>query len=118
MSDERYRQRGASRERHLRGRDGDGSRIDAIFSVEFKAKLLSLVSDGATGVVLDVADVEFIDSRGLEAIIAVLKQLGPSGETALCGTQEPVKHMLRLTRMDRVFHLCDAPEEAFDLISG
>ena len=93
-------------------------RIDASRSEEFIARLLSLVCDGVARVVLDISDVEFIDTSGLGAIIATLEELAPNGEIALCGTQESVKSMLRLTRMDRVFHLCEAPEAAFDLISG
>ena len=93
-------------------------RIDASRSEEFKARLFSLVCDGVAGLVLDISDVEFIDSSGLGAIIATLEELAPNGEIALCGTRESVKSILRLTRMDCVFHHCEAPEAAFDLISG
>jgi anti-sigma B factor antagonist len=47
--------------------------------------------------------VEFLDSSGLGAVIAVMKMLGPERRLELAALGPAVERVVRLTRMDTVF---------------
>ena len=79
------------------------SRIDAASAVEFKDTMRELVEDGPERVVLDLANVEFVDSSGLGAIVAVMKLLGPTRKLELASLSVGVAKVFSLTRMDSVF---------------
>ncbi|WIJ23779.1 STAS domain-containing protein [Devosia sp. RR2S18] len=87
-------------------------RLDAGKAPLFKERIGSLIEDGASRLVLDLRDVEFIDSSGLGVIVSCLKRLGPAGNLAIAGASSPVKRLFTLTRMDRVFSMHDTPEAA------
>ncbi len=78
-------------------------RLDASRAPAFRAEMLQLVQQGESRIVLDLADVDFIDSSGLGALVSVLKALGARGSLAVCGAGTSVVNLLKLTRMDRVF---------------
>lgn len=79
------------------------SRIDAAGAIAFKEALRGL-TDGFDGaVILDLANVDFIDSSGLGAIVAAMKQLGGERRLHLAGLTPNVDRVFRLTRMDMVF---------------
>ena len=61
---------------------------------------------------LDLGQVEFIDSSGLGVVVSVLKRLGPSGNLAIANANSAVRRLFSLTRMDRVFTLYDSPQAA------
>jgi anti-sigma B factor antagonist len=78
-------------------------RLDAVIAVSFREALLERIEQGQHKIVLDLSNVGFLDSSGLGAVVAVLKQLGQQGCLYLCGVTPAVMAVLRLTRMDRVF---------------
>lgn len=78
------------------------SRLDASIAIQFKEVFRSLTAGGGD-VILDLTDVEFLDSSGLGAIVAVYKALGPDRHMALAGLQPPVDKVMTLTRMNTVF---------------
>lgn len=66
---------------------------------------------------LDLSEVDFIDSSGLGAIVSSLKAVGKQGNLIICGIGETVLSLFRLTRMDRVFQIVSSPEEAVRALS-
>lgn len=85
----------------------DQNRIDAACAIQFKDQMRQLTQPGAPRVVLDLAQVAFIDSSGLGAIVAAMKALGPAQTLELSGLTETVKKVFRLTRMDTIFIIHD-----------
>lgn len=79
------------------------SRIDAAVAIEFKEAMRTTTDGGDQTVVLDLSEVQFIDSSGLGAIVAAMKHMGPSRKLALAGLTPTVEKVFRLTRMDSVF---------------
>jgi len=78
-------------------------RIDSAVAIRFKDRLREVTADGPARVVLDLAEVDFLDSSGLGAVVAIMKLLGPDRTLELCGLTPNVDKVFRLTRMDRVF---------------
>ncbi len=87
-------------------------RIDAAAAVEFKDSMRGMVEDGPGRVVLDLGDVDSIDSSGLGAIVAIMKMIGPDRKLELCALSNKVKTVFRLTRMDAVVTIHNALEDA------
>lgn len=78
-------------------------RIDASMAVGFKSKLMEEIAEGHTKIILDLSEVDFIDSSGLGVMVSVLKQVSPEGGVKLFGVKEGVKSILELTRLDKAF---------------
>ena len=81
------------------------ARVDAAVALRFKEALNSAAGDAAVRVVVDMAAVQFLDSSGLGALVAAMKQLGAGRRLELAGLSAGVERVFRLTRMDRVFVL-------------
>lgn len=79
------------------------NRIDAAVAIEFKDAMRASTDGGSETVVLDLSEVQFIDSSGLGAIVAAMKHMGQSRQLALAGLTPTVEKVFRLTRMDSVF---------------
>ena len=93
-------------------------RLDAHLSVTFKQAVSDLIAEGSRHIVVDLAEVEFIDSSGLGALVAILKSLGDEGTLILTSLCQPVAAMFRLTRMDKVFAIYSTPAAACDALSA
>jgi anti-sigma B factor antagonist len=78
-------------------------RIDAASAIQFKERMRDLTQTADQRVVLDLARVQFLDSSGLGAIVAVKKLLGPDRTLELSGLTPTVEKVFRLTRMDTIF---------------
>lgn len=87
-------------------------RIDAATAIQFKEKLRDITQAGPDRVVLDLARVQFLDSSGLGAIVAVKKLLGPDRVLELAGLTPTVEKVFRLTRMDSIFTIHPSVEVA------
>lgn len=87
-------------------------RIDAAVAVRFKDKMLELTEHDAKRVILDLSNVEFLDSSGLGAVVGSMKQLGRSRTLDLAGLTPTVEKVFRITRMDRVFRIFENTEAA------
>ncbi len=90
------------------------SKIDASVAVEFRKKMLELVEKGENRLVLDLEEVEFIDSSGLGALVSVLKHSGPDGTIKLFAVKDAVRSIFELTRLDRVFAIHISEEGAVE----
>jgi anti-sigma B factor antagonist len=80
-------------------------RIAADIAPRFKAHLSEYISEGNRSIVLDLANVTFIDSSGLGALVSSLKAMGKDGDLVVSGARGSVASMFKLTRMDKVFRM-------------
>jgi len=94
------------------------TRIDAAAAIRFKDAMRAATGDGPDHVVLDLSGVAFVDSSGLGAIVAAMKQMGPGRRLDLAGLTPDVAKVFRLTRMDTVFVIHDSAEDPGRLATG
>lgn len=80
-------------------------RIDAASAIKFKDGIRNLTQGAPDRVLLDLAQVEFLDSSGLGAIVACMKALGNGMTLELAALQPPVERVFHLTRMNTVFKI-------------
>jgi anti-sigma B factor antagonist len=79
--------------------------LDAVAAKEVKTRLLGLPVDGITRVVIDLGPVEFIDSSGVGALLALCKRLPAGAVVQLTRVQAEVRTVLELLRLHRVFEI-------------
>ncbi len=91
------------------------ARLDAQQAIGFKEGLLRLVEGGDRQLILDLNYVEFMDSSGLGAVVAILKRLGFHGVLVICNAHQAVSELFRLTRMDKVIQLVGTRADALTL---
>ena len=82
-------------------------RLDAAVAISFKDAVRSAAQEPGTPVILDMSNVEFLDSSGLGALVAVMKRLGAERPLELAALSPAVTRVFRLTRMDSVFTIND-----------
>jgi len=93
-------------------------RLDASAAGDFKHRMLAITERGDRRILVDLSQVEFIDSSGLGAFISVLKTLGGQGFLGICHARETVASVFKLTRIDRVLPLFPNQDEAVASLQG
>ncbi|MEP5631232.1 MAG: STAS domain-containing protein [Tateyamaria sp.] len=91
-------------------------RLTALNAKTFKDEVAALINGGATQIVIDFQEVNFLDSSGLGALVGVLKKIGHRGDLVVAGLNSDVQQMFRICRMDRVFTVYSNAEEALRMM--
>lgn len=76
--------------------------LNASVAPRLHERLERLAGDGHRFVLLNLKDVEFVDSAALGVIVSGLKLVAGHGALMLCGARDTVRAKLEVTRMDRV----------------
>lgn len=85
------------------------ARLDAAIATAFKDRMREILPEAGGKVILDLSQVNFMDSSGLGAVIAVLKAMPDGHELQLAGLTPNVERVFRLTHMNSVFKIIDMP---------
>ncbi len=95
-------------------------RFDARNAQTVKETLKQLVDSGTTHLIVDLAQVPFIDSAGLAALVSALKLTRRAGgNVLLSGVQPQARTVFSLTMLDQVFTIHPSVEAAVQsLIAG
>ena len=89
-----------------------GEQLDASNAKDFKRDIAPLLEPRGK-IVLDLAQLRFVDSSGLGAILSCLRQLNAGGgDLKLCGMSKPVRALFELVRMHKIFDIYGTKEEA------
>ena len=86
--------------------------LDGATTNELKNQVTEVIRQGADIVLLDMKGVNFMNSSGIGALVAILKMVrAKEKQLYLCGLTDQVKMIFQLTKMDRVFkHFVDPGE--------
>ena len=91
-------------------------RIDLAVSPDLQRQLLGLVHNGHIRLLVDLSDVELIDSSGLGALVTAFEAARDSGgDLEIMSPREQVALVLELTNLHRVLRVV---EPADDIIDG
>lgn len=89
-----------------------GNNLEANNAQAFKDAMAPVIQ-AHHRIVLDMGQLQFIDSSGLGAILSCLKQLhARNGVIKLCNVSKPIQSLFDIVRMNRVFSIYDIKEAA------
>jgi anti-sigma B factor antagonist len=87
--------------------------VDLYSAPRLKERLAELTVSGRSRITVNLEGVEFMDSTGLGVLIGALKRCREAeGTLALAAPREPVRKVLSITGLDRVFPVHDSVEQA------
>ncbi len=93
-------------------------RIDLQSGIALNEKMSQIASDVNQLWVIDLAEVNFMDSSGLVPLVNGLKTARQNGcRLVLCNVKTPVRLVLELTQLDSVFEIFDSYEQAVDVVN-
>jgi len=108
-----------SRDEGIRTVVGVGGEIDVYTAPKLREQIVKLVDDGRYHLVIDMEDVEFLDSTGLGVLVGGLKRArAHDGSLRLVCTQERILKIFRITGLTKVFPIHASLEEALAAQSG
>jgi anti-sigma B factor antagonist len=87
--------------------------VDALTSPRVHEALSALIAAGHLRVLVDLANVSFIDSSGLTALVVAHRHLDEiNGELQIVAVPEPVAHLFSVTGLDERFRIYPSVEGA------
>lgn len=87
--------------------------VDIYTSPALRTALSDVTGDGCGMVIVDLAEVPFIDSSGLGVLVGALRRVRESdGELRIVSGHDTVVKILRITGLDKVFALYSTLDEA------
>jgi anti-sigma B factor antagonist len=94
-------------------------RMDAENADRFEHTCEEWVGRGATRILADLTDLQYVSSAGLSGFLAVSKALQPkSGSLILCGLHGLPRQVFEMTRLILLFSVFDTTEAALASLPG
>lgn len=88
-------------------------RIDAESSASVRDSIFEIVDQGAEAIIVDLNQVDFMDSSGLSTLVSGHKLITKrQGWLCICNPNAQIRTALRLTMLDRVLPIFDSVEAA------
>ncbi|MEM6308220.1 MAG: STAS domain-containing protein, partial [Pseudomonadota bacterium] len=81
----------------------DGPRLDSPNALDFKEALRKVAETTDVNMIVDMRHVEFMDSSGLGALVAVSKLMPAPHQMIFANLQPLVARVFELTHLNRVF---------------
>jgi len=90
--------------------------VDVYTSPRVRTAMLSLLDSGCSSLIVDLSEVDYLDSSGLGILVAGLKRAREhSGEVFLVSPKPRIVHVLEVTGLDKVFRILGSVDEAVEL---
>ena len=87
--------------------------LDMATVEEVRRMLASLIDRGQSRLLMDLTGVGYIDSSGMGALVAAMKQArAAGGDVRLCGLQDDVRGIFDMTRLSRAMSIHPTRQEA------
>jgi anti-anti-sigma factor len=94
-------------------------RLDITTAWQFRLKLQECISKLSRHIVVNLGQVNFIDSSGLTSLVAGMRDADRvKGSFRICNVHPEAKLVFEVTMMDTVFEIFDTEEEALEGIQG
>ncbi len=87
--------------------------LDAYTSARFREVMVDAIEDGGANLIVSMANVEYIDSSGLGALVGGLKRSSErNGKIVIVCAQPQVRKVFEITGLEKVFPLFESEEQA------
>ena len=80
---------------------------------DLRQAVVKAVADGCRGLILDISDLDFVDSFGIGAVVGALKRLRQrGGELALVCPSRRIRRVFEICDLDRIIGFHDSVDGA------
>lgn len=87
--------------------------VDVYTAPKLKSHILDLIDSGHYNIVVDLNQVDFMDSSGLGVLVGGLKRVGPhKGTIKLVCNRPNVLKIFKITGLNKVFQIFDGVDQA------
>jgi anti-sigma B factor antagonist len=94
-----------------------GGEIDVYTVPMFKKAISEAIDRGHRHLLIDLADVTYMDSSGFGTLLGATKRLRPyGGSLSLIGCNEVITRMLKITRLDTIFAMYETEGQATEAV--
>ena len=96
-----------------------GNVLTGIYNSEIVNTITDLINDGSTKMVVQLAEVKFINSNGLNLLLNILTKYRKSGgEIALSNVPQELTRLLVMTKLNSIFIDRPTIEEAVEFLNS
>jgi len=89
--------------------------VDLYSSPQVRKKILSLITKSNKNLLVDLAEVTYMDSSGVATLVEALQLTNKnSGTLRLYSLRDAIKDVFELSRLDKVFNIYENEEQAFE----
>ncbi len=82
--------------------------VDLAHSPSLRHRLMEVIATGPSKLILNLADVPYMDSSGVATLVEALQQCrGRDATLVLAAMQTRVRSVFEIARLDTVFTICD-----------
>lgn len=87
--------------------------VDVYTAPDLKGQIINLLDNNITKVIVDLTDVDYLDSTALGVLIGGLKRLRErEGSLDLVCPNPRIRRIFEITGLDKIFDIHQTPEEA------
>ena len=93
--------------------------IDIYTTPQFKEALTAAIQEGTPGIIVNMAQVNYMDSSGFGSLLSATKKLRPvNGNLHLVACNDAIMRMLQITRLNTIFGVYHTEDEALESIAA
>ena len=87
--------------------------IDIYTTPQFKEAVTAAISENKPAIIINMAQVTYMDSSGFGTLLSATKRLKPiDGALYLTGCNDAIQRMLQITRLNTIFGVYASEDEA------
>lgn len=92
--------------------------LDVSQAAKLQSRITELVAEGHTNVVLNMMQLDYLDSSGLGSLVALAKLFRAGSGQLVLITNDFVDEILAITRLNDLFQSTTSEEDALRLLEG
>ena len=91
--------------------------LNTLIAPELKSEFVYFRNEGVKNLIFDLAQVEYVDSSGLSAILTANRLWKTDGTFILTGIEHPaVKKLIDISRLNSILTIMPTPEESIEYV--
>ncbi len=92
-------------------------KLESLIAPNLKSELIYITTEGYRNIILDLADVKYVDSSGLSAILTGNRLCkAANGSFILANVQPTVKKLIEISQLETILTVLQNVEEAVDYV--
>jgi len=91
--------------------------LNSLVAPNLKSEFVILSNEGVVNLILDLSEVEYVDSSGLSAILTADRLWKRIGSFIITGIEHPsVKKLIEISRLDTILTIIPTLEESIEFV--